>query len=413
MTISINEIKEAAARIRDAVIHTPTRFSRTLSAITGVDVYLKFENQQFTASFKDRGALNKLLSLPDTARKAGVIAVSAGNHAQGVAYHCERLGIPATIVMPRNTPFGKVRATEYFGPRVILSGDNLSQAKQAADALIASEKLTFIPPYDDDAVMAGQGTVALEMLEDAPEIDTLIVPVGGGGLLGGMAIAAKALKPSIAVVGVEVRTYSALHAALNGTPAECNGNTLAEGIAVKDVAQRTIDIARALVSDVLLVEESDIERAITLLLNIEKTVAEGAGAAAMAALLSHTDRFAGRKVGIVISGGNIDPRLLASIIMRDLLRDGRIANLRIEIEDQPGSLADIAALIGKAGGNIVEILHQRLFLDVPAKRTELDMMVEARDAGHMAEIIRHVRQSGHALRIVEAMAEQRPRTPSV
>ncbi|HAD24395.1 MAG TPA: threonine ammonia-lyase [Alphaproteobacteria bacterium] len=412
MTININDIEAAAERMQGAIIRTPTQFSHTLSAIIGVELYLKFENQQFTASFKDRGALNKLLSLSNTARKSGVIAVSAGNHAQGVAYHCERLGIPATIVMPRSTPFAKIRATEYFGPKVMLSGDNLSEAMRTAEALIASENLTFIPPFDDDAVIAGQGTVALEMLQDVPTLDTLVVPVGGGGLIGGMAVAAKSLKPSLEIVGVEVEAYSAMHAALHNAHAECSGITLAEGIAVKDVAPRTIEIARKLVREILLVSESDIERAITLLLNVEKTVAEGAGAAAMAALLSHGDKFAGRKVGVVISGGNIDPRLLASIIMRDLLRDGRIANLRIEIEDQPGSLAEIARHIGEAGGNIVEILHQRLFLDVPAKRTELDMMIEARDAAHMEQIINAVRQSGYPTRIVEAVAGQPPRSPA-
>jgi threonine dehydratase len=385
--VTLDDVKAAAARIAGALERTPLLESRTLSRLTGAQVYLKFENLQFTASFKERGALNKLLTMPETGRARGVIAMSAGNHAQGVAYHAARLGVRAVIVMPRGTPNTKVKNTQVHGAEVVLEGDTLAAAARHAHARAAREGLTFIHPYDDAAIIAGQGTVALEMLADAPALDALIVPIGGGGLIAGMSSAAKALKPSIEVYGVESKTYCAMYQRLNGLPVEVGGDTIAEGLAVRDVGELPLAIVRELVREVLLVEEATIERAIVALIEIEKTVAEGAGAAGLAALLAFPERFAGRKVGIPLCGGNIDTRVLAAVLMRGLVRDGRLARLRVSMPDVSGSLAHVAQMLGDAGANIVEVQHQRLFGTASVRTPEVEFLIEARDRAHTDAII--------------------------
>jgi len=398
LPVTIDDVRQAAASLRGQIVETPTAFSRTLSQITGARVHLKFENQQFTASFKDRGACYKLQSLSGDERRAGVIAMSAGNHAQGVAYHAARLGIPATIVMPKTTPFVKVRQTREHGARVVLEGEVLAESFAAAKRIGAAEGLTLIHPFDDARIIAGQGTVGLEMLAEFPDLDCLVVPIGGGGLIAGVAIAAKAHNPAIEIVGVETALYPSMYHAMRGEPAHCGGMTIAEGIAVKDAGQMTLEICRDLVAEVLLVSEADLERAIGLLLAIEKTVVEGAGAAGLAALLANPQRFAGKRVGLVLTGGNIDPRLLGEVIRRNLVREGRIAGLRVMISDSPGTLAKIASLIGEGGGNILEVSHQRLFLDVPVKNADLDLVVETRDAAHLDEIIASITAAGYPVR---------------
>jgi threonine dehydratase len=404
MTVTIEDVRAAADAIAGAVVTTPFLASRTLSEITGAEVWIKFENLQFTGSFKDRGALYKLLGLTDEEKRRGVIAMSAGNHAQGVAYHAQRLGIPATIVMPESTPFVKVSHTERFGARVVLHGEGLAEAGAHADELAAREGLSFVHPYDDDRIIAGQGTIALEMLAACPDLEVLVAPVGGGGLIGGNAVAAKALKPDIEIVGVEAALYPGLSNALAGRPAPVGGQTIAEGIAVKHVGGRNLDLARELVDAALVVGEADLERAVNLYLGIEKTLAEGAGAASLAALLAHPERFAGRRTGLILSGGNIDPRLLASVIMRGLVREGRLVSLRIEISDSPGNLAQVAKLIGDSGANIVEVYHQRLFSDVPVKRADIDVVVETRDAGHVAKLIGALTEAGFPVRQLGTIA---------
>ena len=386
-TLRADEVVAAADLLRDRHVHTPCRRSDTLSAITGAEVYLKFENQQFTAAFKERGALVKLLRLDDAQRRRGVIAMSAGNHAQGVAHHATQMGIPATIVMPVTTPFTKVQQTRLLGARVVLHGQQLAEAESEAHAIAAREDLVFVHPYDDPDIIAGQGTVALEMLADQPQLECLCVPIGGGGLLAGMALAARELRPAIELIGVQTRSFPAMHAALRGETAEFGTQSIAEGIAVRNVGRITREIIAATVDDILLVDEPDIERAISLLVAIEKTVVEGAGAAGLAALLAHPDRFRGRKVGLVLCGGNIDTRLLAIVLQRQLVRERRLVTLRFESADQPGVLARIAALIGEAGGNIVEVAHHRLFLDVPAKAADLDFTIETRDAAHTDALV--------------------------
>ena len=387
IAVTFDSVTAAAARIAGAIERTPMLHSRTLSHLTGAEVWLKFENLQFTGSFKERGALNKLLSLREEERRRGVIAMSAGNHAQGVAYHAARLGVRAVIVMPRGTPNSKVANTQVHGAEVVLEGDSLADAARHARKLEAREALTFIHPYDDPAVIAGQGTVALEMLEDVPELDALVVPVGGGGLLGGMALAAKGIKPRIRVYGVESQTYAAMYQRLAGEPVEVGGDTIAEGLAVRDVGELTLALARELVDELLLVAEDTIEQAIVALIEIEKTVAEGAGAAGLAALLQHPQRFAGRRVGIALTGGNIDTRVLAAVLMRGLVRDGRLARLRASMPDVSGSLAKVAQLIGEAGGNIVEVQHQRLFGTTSVRTPEVEFLIEARDRAHTEAII--------------------------
>lgn len=399
--ITLADIEAAAGAIAGAVERTPCLASRTLSQLTGADVRVKFENLQFTASFKERGALNKLLNLTDDERRRGVIAMSAGNHAQGVAYHAGRLGIPATIVMPAFTPFVKVRHTRDFGANVVLKGETLAEAASHARALAADEKFVFVHPYDDPFVMAGQGTIALEMLHDMPDLEMLVIPVGGGGLIAGNAVAAKAVKPDIEIVGVEAAGYSALFQMLRGEPVQVGGDTVAEGIAVRDIGAAPLAVCKALVDEVLLVEETAIERAIALFLEIEKTVAEGAGAAGLAAMLAHPERFRGRKVGLILCGGNIDTRLLASILMRNLVRDRRIVRLRIKIPDRPGLLAKVTAVIGEAGANIMEVSHQRLFGHVEAKSTDLDVVMETRDSAHVDDVITRLEASGFRTKLLD------------
>jgi threonine dehydratase len=388
MTVTIDTIRAAAEAIEGRVIRTPLLMSKTLSDITGAEVWVKFENFQFTAAFKERGALNKLLTLSESECRNGVIAMSAGNHAQGVAYHAARLGIPATIVMPLGTPFTKVEHTRKHGARVILHGENLADATTYAYQLKDREGLTFVHPYDDEAVISGQGTIGLEMLEDAPQLDTIVVPVGGGGLIAGIAVAARALKNDIEIVGVQTRMFPSMHAELAGKEpsALCGGQTIAEGIAVRQAGRIGFAIAKDFVKEVLLVDDDHIEQAITLFCNVEKTVAEGAGAAGLAALLAHPQRFSGKKVGLVLCGGNIDSRLLASVLTRALVREKRIVSLRIIGDDRPGLLGFVAKVIGDLGGNILEVAHNRLALDVPAKGAEFDILMETRDSRHTQEI---------------------------
>lgn len=394
MTVTLASVQEAARLMAGRIVRTPCLRSETLSAMTGADIFLKFENQQFTASFKDRGALAKLASLDEAQRRRGVIAMSAGNHAQGVAHHATRMGIPATIVMPVSTPFNKVQQTRQLGAKVVLHGMQLADAEVRAHGIAEEEGLVFVHPYDDETVIAGQGTVALEMLEDHPELDCLCVPIGGGGLLSGMAVAARTLKPAIDLVGVQTRAFPAMHAALSGTTPTFAAQTIAEGIAVRNVGRITRDIIGRLVKDIVLVDEADIENAISLLIAIEKTVAEGAGAAGLAAVLAHPGRFRGRKVGLVICGGNIDTRLLGIVLQRQLVREQRLVTLRFEIRDLPGTLGRIAGVIGEAGGNIIDVTHHRLFLDVPAKAADLDFTIETRDAEHTAQVEAALRAAG-------------------
>jgi threonine dehydratase len=400
MTLSLDDIQAAAGRIAGHVERTPCRFSRTLSQITGAEVWVKFENLQFTAAYKERGALNRLSRLDGEERSRGVIAASAGNHAQGLAFHGDKLGIPVTIVMPRGTPHVKVQQTREFGASVIIDGDSYDSAYERARELEAERGLVFIHPFDDAEVMAGQGTVALEMLEDAPDLEVLPIPIGGGGLIAGMATAAKALKPDIKVIGVEPAMFPSFTARMRGLNAPCRGQTIAEGIAVKAVGELTYAVARPLIDDVILLEEPFFERAIALYCNIEKTVAEGAGAASLAALLAYPERFRGKKCGLVITGGNIDPRLLASVLTRELVRAQRLVSLRIVGDDRPGLLAAVSTAIGELGGNILEVAHNRLALDVPAKGAEFDLMVETRDAQHTQEIVDALRERGYPPRVV-------------
>jgi len=401
LPVTPDDVRAAARRIEGAVVRTPCLRSETLSRIAKADVWVKFENLQFTASFKERGALNTLLQLDGDERRRGVIAMSAGNHAQGVAYHAGRLGIPATIVMPSFTPNTKVKHTRDHGARVVLKGDTLAEAAAEAHRLADGEKLVFVHPYDDPRIVAGQGTIALEMLADAPDLDTLVVPVGGGGMIAGCAVAARGLKPDVKVIGVESAGYSAMRQLLAGEAVAVGGDTIAEGIAVRDIGKLPLAIARVLVDRVLSVDEVAVERAIALFLEVEKTVAEGAGAAGLAALLAYPQHFAGRKVGLILSGGNIDTRLLASVLLRGLVRDGRIVRLRLMIGDLPGQLAKVAGLIGGAGGNIVEVQHQRLFGSVVAKATELDVTVETRDRDHARELVQTLQGAGFKVRVLE------------
>jgi threonine dehydratase len=399
LPVSLADIRAAAAVIEGAVLRSPMRLSRTLSDITGVEVTLKFDNRQFTASFKERGALNTLLSLTPQERARGVVAMSAGNHAQGVAYHAGRLGIPTTIVMPVTAPFIKIKHTRAFGATVVLDGGDLSEAGLAAHRLAEEQGLTLIHPYDDVRIIAGQGTAGLEMLEDFPELDALIVPVGGGGLISGIAIAAKALKPGIEIFGVQSELYTAMRDVLRGgaVTSRPNAQTVAEGIAVKAPGKLTTPIIRELVSDIFVVREAAIEHALALILEIEKTLVEGAAAAALAALLDERARFAGRKVGLVMSGGNIDMRLLSSLILRELVRGDRILSLAVELEDRPGQLALVTALVGEAGGNILEVGHNRMMNGTPLKSASLSLVVEARDAAHAGEIRQALAAGGFRL----------------
>ncbi|MBV8685598.1 MAG: threonine ammonia-lyase [Alphaproteobacteria bacterium] len=401
LPLTLDDIHAAARRIAGAVIRTPALPSRTLSAVTGAEVWVKFENLQFTAAYKERGALNKLLLMAPDTRARGVIASSAGNHAQAVAYHGARLGVPVTIVMPRTTPSVKVMQTEGHGARVLLHGELYDEAYAEARRIAAEEGLTFIAPFDDAEIMAGQGTVAVEFLEQAPEIETLVVPIGGGGLISGMSIAARALRPDIALIGVQAQLYPSMYCTITGRDLPSAGDTLAEGIAVKRPGEITREIIRALVDDILLVSERDIETAVSLYLQIEKTVAEGAGAAGLAALLAHRERFAGRKVGLVLTGGNIDTRLLATVLLRDLARSGRMARLRIQLQDRPGALSSVVRLFDHHGVNIIEIYHQRVFTTLPAKDAFIDIECEARDSEHLEALVDELGKAGFSVHPVE------------
>ncbi len=399
-TVTYADIQAAAERLGDRIERTPTHHSMALSRATGADVWVKYENQHVTGAFKERGALNKLMQLTPEEKKRGVIAASAGNHAQAVAQHARALEIPAHIVMPRGTPNVKVEQTRAWGAEIVLEGETYDDAYMHALQLGEERNFVFVHPFNDAAVIAGQGTAGIEMIEDAPEIDTLVVPIGGGGLIAGMAIAAKALKPELRIVGVEAAMYPAFDARRRGVPGAKNsaGQTIAEGIAVKQVGDLPFELANALIDDVVLVEEAGFERAIALYISAEKTVAEGAGAASLAALLTAPERFAGRKVGIVLSGGNIDTRLLASVLERSMVREGRIATLRFIGDDRPGILAGVTRIIGDAGGNIIQVAHHRTTLDAPAKGVEFDIEIETRDAHHTQSIVSALTAAGYTPR---------------
>ncbi len=403
--LQLTDIQQAAARLHGQVLDTPCVESRTLSQVTGAQVFLKMENLQFTASFKERGACNKLAQLGADERARGVIAMSAGNHAQGVAFHAERLGIRAVIVMPRFTPGVKVARTRGFGAEVILHGDTLDAAREHAQALAREQGLTFVHPYDDPAIMAGQGTLALEMLAAQPGLDTLVVPIGGGGLIGGVATAAKALKPGLRVVGVQTARFPGAVNAVTGSAHAQGHSTIAEGIAVSQPGAACLPLIRRHVDELLLVDEGDIEQAIVLLLEIEKTLAEGAGAAALAALLRHPALFQGCRAGLVLSGGNIDPLLLAAIIGRGLVRSGRLARVVVNTRDVPGSLARITALVAECGANVQEIHHQRAFTLLAAQNVEIELVLQTRDAEHVRELLARLNGEGLEARWLD---EHRP-----
>ncbi len=388
------DIEAAATALVGQVVRTPLIAAPKLSNLTGAEVFVKYENLQFTNSFKDRGAFLKLSSLGKKERELGVIAMSAGNHAQAVAYHAGRLGIPSVIVMPVGTPFVKIGNTEALGAKVVLSGETLSEARVKVDEIAAEQNLTLVHPYDDPLVIAGQGTVALEILEDNPDLDMLIIPIGGGGLIAGCALAAKALKPEIEIIGVEAALFPSMYHGIRGEDPVCGGQTLAEGIAVKAAGALTLPVVKDLVSDIILVDETAIERAICTFLSIQKTMAEGAGASGLAALLQEPERFKGKKVAIVLTGGNIDPRMMASIVVRGLEHEDKIISIRIMISDQPGVLGSIASLLGDAGANILEVSHQRMFLDTPAKGATLDFVIETKDATHAKKVMEQISAAG-------------------
>lgn len=392
--VSPADIEKAAQALDGQIVRTPIIAAPRLSALTGAEIYVKYENLQFTNSFKDRGAFLKLSSLDDDACKRGVIAISAGNHAQSVAYHASRLGIPAVIVMPVGTPFVKVGNTEALGAEVVLSGETLSESRLKADEIMAERGMTLVHPYDDPLVIAGQGTVGLEMVQERSDLDMIVAPIGGGGLIAGTAVAAKNLSPKIEVVGVETKLFPSMYHAIRGEEAICGGQTLAEGIAVKDAGSLTTPIIKDLVSDIFLVEETEIERAVCTMLTIQKTMAEGAGAAGLAAICKEPNRFKGKKIGLVLSGGNIDPRMLASIVVRGLEYEQKIVSLRLNISDQPGVLGKIATLLGTTGANILEVSHHRMFLDIPAKDARLDIVIETKDSAHAEKVIAKIKEAG-------------------
>jgi threonine dehydratase len=400
LPLSFSDILAAESRLLGTIARTPSAHSHTLSQILGCDVVVKFENLQFTAAFKERGALNKLLLLDEQERACGVVAMSAGNHGQAVAYHAKRLGIDATIVMPANTPFVKVQRARELGARVVLAGNGLAEAEAETHRIIESEGRTYVHPFDDPAVIAGQGTVALELLQDHPGLDTLLVPVGGGGLLAGVAVAARHLRPGIDLVGVQTERYPAMAGFFHDEERTCaTAATLAEGIAVPRPGAITGPILRALVDDIVTVSEDDIESGINLLLEIEKVVSEGAGAAGIAALVAHRERFVRRRVGVILTGGNIDPRLLASVIMRGLIRNGRLTRLHIELPDVPGTLGEVTTLLGRAGANIVEIIHQRMFLDISAKSAHVEVTIETLDHHHVDRVVRAMRDARYIVAV--------------
>jgi threonine dehydratase len=399
--LTLDHVRAAHDRIRDSIVATPTLYSQTLSKLTGANIYLKFENLQFTAAYKERGALNAILLLSEEQRNRGVIAASAGNHAQGLSYHGTRLGIPVTIVMPVPTPTVKVMQTESVGGKVVLFGETFDDAYKYARQLEAEQGLTFVHPFDDPNVAAGQGTVALEMLESIPSLDMLVVPIGGGGLLSGMGTAARALKPDIGLIGVQAELYPSMYALLNNLEMPCEGDTLAEGIAVKIPGAFTSEVIRELVDEIVLVNEAELETAVSLLLQIEKTVAEGAGAAGLAAVMAYPEIFAGKNVGVVLCGGNIDTRLLANVLLRDLARSGRLARLRLTLQDRPGALYKVMRLFNEHNVNIIEIYHQRIFTTLPAKGLITDIECEARDANQLQGLVDGLNVAGYKVERVE------------
>ncbi len=401
LPVTIDDVRAAHMRICDSIVRTPTLISKTLSDMTGASVYLKFENLQFTAAYKERGALNTLLQLSPEARAKGVIAASAGNHAQGLAYHANRLGIPATIVMPRTTPTVKVTQTEGHKANVVLEGETFDAAYAHARVLEAECGYTFVHPFDDPRVIAGQGTAAVEMLQDVPGLDTLLIPIGGGGLISGTGVVARAADHPIEVVGVQAELFPSMYNRIRGTNLPCAGDTLAEGIAVKEPGGITSGMVAELVDDIVLVGERNLEEAVSLLLQIEKTVVEGAGAAGLAALMAYPERFKGRTVGIILCGGNIDTRLLANVLLRDLARSGRLARLRVRLKDQPGALFNVARIFDAQRVNIIEIYHQRIFTSLPAKGLITDIECETRDRAHLDRLIAALRDGGYETSMVE------------
>lgn len=394
MAIDFADIENARALLKGRVVETPCLRSASLSEMTDADIHVKFENLQRTNSFKDRGALNKLSRMDEMERRRGVVAMSAGNHAQAVAYHAGQLGIDAAIVMPETTPATKVERTRAHGAEVILSGETLDDSQAVAERLVSERGMVLVHPYDDDLIIAGQGTVGLEMMETCPDLNCIVVPIGGGGLISGIALAAKRLRPDIEIIGVEAALYPSMSQALRGEATAAGGATLAEGIAVKNVAERTVSICRELVSDVILVSETALERAVMAFLTNGKTVAEGAGAAGLAAVLSSPERFHGRKVGLVLCGGNIDPRILASIVRRELEREERIVRLHVRIQDRPGAMGQIATLLGRHGANILQIHHNRMLLDIPAKGAELEILMETNGSQHLEEMVSALGEMG-------------------
>jgi threonine dehydratase len=399
MTVTFADIEAARKRIAGQVDRTPTRHSRRLSQLTGAEVWVKFDNLHFTGSFKERGALNRLLLLDPDERERGVVAASAGNHAQALAYHGGRLGVPVTIVMPHGTPFVKIDGTRAHGATVVIEGDDFSGSTAHARQLAAERGYVFVSAFDDAGIVAGQGVCGLEFLEDAPEIEDLIIPIGGGGLIAGSSIAARALKPDIRIFGVEAAMYPSFSARRRGQTPVCGGQTIAEGIAIKAVGDIPFALADPLVEDVLVCQEEAFEKGVAFFATLEKTVAEGAGAGGLAALLAYPERFAGRRVGIVLCGGNIDARMLAVVLNREMVRERRLTVFRILGDDRPGMLSAMAAVIGGLGGNIIDVVHNRLALDVPAKGAEFDIMVETRDSAHADEIGQALKDKGYALRM--------------
>ena len=401
LPVTVDDILAARTRISRSIVKTPTLISQTFSQMLGCNVYLKFENLQFTAAYKERGALNRLLQLDEAAKAKGVIGASAGNHAQGLAYHGKRLGVPVTIVMPTTTPIVKVTQTQGHGATVVQYGEKFDDAYAHARKLEVEQGLTFIHPFDEPDIIAGQGTVGLEMLEDAPQIDTLIIPIGGGGLFSGIATAARAMKPDIRLIGVQAELYPSMYDFIKGADLACDGDTLAEGIAVKQPGELTRRFVERLADDVLLVTERRLEEAVSLLLQIEKTVVEGAGAAGLAALLSYREQFAGRNVGLILTGGNIDTRLLANVLLRDLARSGRLARLRIILQDRPGALFHVARIFDQEAVNILELSHQRIFTNLPAKGLSLDVECETRDGAHLQRLITALGAAGYEVAPIE------------
>ncbi|WP_017325129.1 threonine ammonia-lyase [Synechococcus sp. PCC 7336] len=403
MTVTLQDIHTAAEIVRDRVSNTPCRPSRSLSDLVGANVILKFENQQFTGSFKERGALVKLLSLTPAQKETGIVAMSAGNHAQAVAYQAQQLDIAATIVMPRFTPNNKVERTRAFGAEVIFHGDTLDESIVLGYQLARERGLQTVHPYDDERIIAGQGTIALEILAAYPELEALVVPVGGGGLISGNAIAAKSLRPDIEIIGVQTKRFPSTFQALRGDLAVCGSSTIAEGIAVKSPGQLTLPIVREWVDDILLVDEEDIEEAVRLLLEREKTVAEGAGAVGLAALMKYRDRFVGRSVGIILSGGNIDLPILSRIVQRSLVRSGRLIRLDVDVSDRPGGLAEVSRCIAEAGANVVDVHHQRAFTSLPLQSVSIQFVLQTRGLEHVQQIVDGLIEAGYRVSLPQQM----------